>query len=286
VRQRGGITSKTNLFTALGTALFLVGWVFGVAPEEAQSLLFVAWMLVFSVGAYLVYRVTDVRSPFYVYGGTAVALLAAATVAELEGAVLTIAFTFEVAVLVFAATFLNLDRTVVRSLNLLFIGPIFLSLTSIVSSSWNLGVIHEDFFNLVILGLVLTIVGVFTYERYPSTGEKELGVGGSLITMGVLYGLILLWLVLHALLADDVATMLTLIVYTVIGLVSYYTGKMEGKNGLRTGGIAILVFVVARLLLVDVWNMELVGRIITFVAIGVLLLSTAFMGKRQGGGQV
>jgi hypothetical protein len=39
--------------------------------------------------------------------------------------------------------------------------------------------------------------------------------------------------------------------------------------------------VVARLLLVDVWSMELSGRVITFFVIGALLMSTAFLTKRK-----
>ena len=55
----------------------------------------------------------------------------------------------------------------------------------------------------------------------------------------------------------------------------------EHKEVTLSGGI-LLGFVVLRLLLVDVWAMDLVGRIITFVVIGVLLISTAFMGNSKG----
>ena len=85
IRQRGAVISIVHLYTALGTALLLIIGVFGLAEKESQSLLFVAWMLVFSVGSYLVYRSTTAKSPFYVYSGTSIALLAAATIAELDG---------------------------------------------------------------------------------------------------------------------------------------------------------------------------------------------------------
>jgi uncharacterized integral membrane protein len=38
--------------------------------------------------------------------------------------------------------------------------------------------------------------------------------------------------------------------------------------------------VIARLVLVDVWELELIMRIIAFFVIGVLLLATAFFNKR------
>jgi|CXWL01.1.fsa_nt_gi uncharacterized membrane protein len=281
VRQRDGITSQTNLYTALGTALFLVAWIFGVASEETRSLLLVAWMLVFSVGTYLVFRTTNALSPFYVYGGTSIALLAAATTAELQGAVLTIALTFEVAVLVLGAIFLKLESKVVTSLSLLFTGPIIFSLSSIVSRSWNTGVLHADFFNLLILTLILLIVGLVIVENNKVQNADTVGTGGVLITCGVLYGLLLVWLIMHALLSDDVATMFTLIVYTILGLGAYFKGKTEDDHSLRLGGGLLLGFVACHLLIVDVWQMDLVGRIVTFFVVGILLLSTAFMGRQQ-----
>ncbi len=282
IRQKGVRISQVHLFTALGTALFLVAWIFGVAPEESRSLLLVFWMLVFSVGAFLVYRTTEVRSPFYVYGATSIGLLAAATTAELDGAVLTIALTFEVAVLVFLATLLRLENSVVNTLSMLFIGPIMLSFESMGSRAWNTGVIHADFFNLLVLTLVLLIVGLFINERNKILGTLSIKAGEVLTTLGATYALLLLWLVMHGLVRDDdTATMITLIMYTVIGLVAYYSGKVHGNNALRIGGGAILGFVVCRLLVIDVWKMELAGRIITFFVVGILLISTAFMGRKH-----
>jgi hypothetical protein len=47
----------------------------------------------------------------------------------------------------------------------------------------------------------------------------------------------------------------------------------------RTIGGILLGGVVGRLLLVDIWQMALAGKIITFFVIGTLLISTAFIGK-------
>ena len=41
------------------------------------------------------------------------------------------------------------------------------------------------------------------------------------------------------------------------------------------------MLVVAKLLLIDVWNMELALRIVTFVVIGILFVSTSFIGKSK-----
>jgi hypothetical protein len=536
IRVQGMALSQAHLFTAFGTALFLVLWVFTVAEEGWQSLIFVAWTIVFSVGSYVVYMTTAERTPFYVYGSTAIALLGAATAAELDGAVLTIAYTLEVALLVIASLSLRFGQQVVNALSMLFVVPVVMSLTYMSSSAWDTGVIHADFFVLVVMTLVFLILGLFMYERvrtgeenaetrqlsiiflitgvsyvfiltalvnmglFPGTspyvvnmrgavltivytlevialvmiarglqfgttagtslhlllyipfamsfkhitssawdtgvihadffaiailmssllvlglimyershrpqgtsGERQLsvilmgtgvfyvfvltalvntgmfaysepsslqsalltiayaleivvvifgaralrfgretitalhllfvvpmimslshlasplwstsvmhpdffaivilgltlaitgvvlyetseesayetGVSGGviLVAISLLYGLVLVWLISHALFSEDMGTMLSLTVYTIIGLFMFFGGKHREHTEITTAGGILLGFVVGRLLLVDVWSMDLIGRIITFMVIGVLLVSTAFMGN-------
>ncbi len=281
LRVQGEALSEAHLFTAFGTAFFLVLWVFTVAPKDMQSLLFVFWMLVFSFGAYIAYKATSNRIPFYVYGATSLALLASATAAELDGPLLVIAFTFETAIIVFCAEFLRLKENAVSSLCLLFIVPFILSLKSIISPAWKQGVLHGDFFVLTIFAFSLLIVGLFMYEQSAALGRKGGETAKALMLGASFYGLMLIWLVLHAVLFADMATMLALIVYTIIGVTLYKIGSDQGSDEIRTIGGILIGFVAGRLLLVEVWQMGLAGRIITFLAIGVLLISTAFMKKKK-----
>lgn len=279
IRQRGAVISIVHLWTALGTALLLIIGVFGLAEKESQSLLFIAWMLVFSVGSYLVYRSTTAKSPFYVYSGTSIALLAAATIAELDGTLLTIVFTIEIAALVIIAEVGNLGRPIVNSLSALFVVPILMSIDSIVASEWQGGIMHEHFFNLLILTLVLGIVGVFLNERNKLRGDVENQIGMTYVTVSSLYVLTLIWLVFHALYSDDVAMTFILIIYTLIGIALYYNGKTKNHSELKLAGGILIGFVVLRLLFVEIWQMELGKRIVTFIGIGILFLSTAFLSR-------
>lgn len=280
LRVRGAALSQAHLFTAFGTAFFLILWVFSVAPEHLQSLLFVAWMFVFSFGAYAAYLGTSERAPFYVYGATSIALLGAATTAELSGPVLIIAYTFEIAAVIIASVFLRLEQRVTKTLSLLFAVPMLLSLESLGSRAWDTGVIHGDFFVILILALVLSIVGLFMREQVaPEKGDNQHGV--ALVLFGILYALSLVWLVFHALLTDDVATMLSLTVYTLVGLGAFLAGRMRDNPSLKTGGAVLLGLVAGRLLLIDVWMMDLFGRIVTFLVIGALFISTAFFARSR-----
>ena len=199
---------------------------------------------------------------------------------SLQSALLTIAYTFEIIVVILGARTLGIGREAVTSLHLLFVVPMIMSLSHLASPLWSTSVIHPDFFAIVILGLTLAIAGVVLHEESKESAyETGISGGVTLVAISLLYGLVLVWLISHALFSEDMGTMLSLTVYTIIGLFMFFGGKHREHREITTAGGILLGFVVGRLLLVDVWSMDLIGRIITFIVIGVLLVSTAFMGN-------
>ncbi len=274
-----------HLLIAGGTGLYLIAWIFAVAPEEWQSLLFVSWMLVFTVGSFIVYRVIERPEPFYLYGTTSVALLAAATASELSGPALTIAYTIEIGVLVLGATHIIKDRSVASALACLLIVPMLLSIESMVDSDWYSGVFHDSFFVLIILMLTLGVTGLLGYEQAQKEAAPQSTTTGMLLIASGAYLVVLIWLVFHAgnTLAESTATLFALLVYAVAGIATYTQGRQSGNDTLRYVGWTLIALVMGRLLLIEVWNMELTGRIITFFIIGLLFLSTAFLKKEKRG---
>jgi uncharacterized membrane protein len=282
LRERSGEAHPVHIFTAVGSVLLLVMWIYHVAPAAWQSMLYSAWAVVCASGAYLVFQRTQHQGPFYVYGAASIGLIGAATAAEFSGSVLVLAFTLEVAALVGAAILLNMRTELVHRLSVLFLVPIILSLESFVSPLWQFGVLHEDFFVLLVLALTLLCTGLVIHIRAPREASPSATPGIVFISVGVLYLLSLFWLVVHTLITEgSVATMIALITYTILGLWGLIYGRVTGSDGLRIGGGALLAFVAGRLLFVDVWQMDLLGRVVTFIAVGTLLLSTAFIKRAQ-----
>ena len=272
-----------DLVTAAGNGLFLLSWIMIAAQDEWKSLIISAWMIVFAVGAFLIFRITQRREPFYVYAGVGIAMLAAATSAELKGATLTIAYAIESGIISLIAYTILRDIKIAERISLLLIGPVILSVGSITSRAWLTSVVHKDFFVLLILALILLGLGAFFLRRVKEIEDKEpKQLNATLLVVGSAYAYILLWLSLHAGLSNDnTAVMISLVVYTIIGLICYFYGLTKEKNGLRLYGGELVGFVVGRLFLVDVWRMELAGRIVTFFLIGALLVSTAFLGRKK-----
>ncbi|MCA9354717.1 MAG: hypothetical protein KC877_04320, partial [Candidatus Kaiserbacteria bacterium] len=273
----------THTLVALGTAIFLFTWIEVAVDAEWKSILYVAWAMIFAVGTYIVYSFTANKPAFYLYGATAAALIGVATAAELDGPVLTLAYLFEICVLLLAAGRLGLRARTLSRMSLLLTVPVLLSLESFGSSAWRQGVFHEDF---VVLGLTMFVLGTIGLLLHAKSAEAEDEVAlitaqGHLAVSG-LYATALVWLILHAAVAsDDLATMLSLIIYTVVGIGLFVAGTARSIDWQRLVGSILIGFVVLRLLFVEVWDMNLEGRIITFLIIGVLLISTAFLHKNR-----
>jgi uncharacterized membrane protein len=278
-------TVAPDLITAAGSGMFLLAWVMVAAQAEWRSLILSAWMIVFAVGAFLIFRITQRREPLYVYSGVGIALLGAATSAELSGATLTTAYTLEAGSIALIAYLVFRNIRIAQRISLLLMVPVLLSIQSILSSAWATGVFHKDFFTLLVLGFTLLGLGLFFLPLTRNTEEKEIRqLNSILLTLGSAYLFVLLWLSLHAgLTNDNTAVMISLVIYTIVGLVSYFYGLIGEKKGLRLYGGVLIGLVVARLLLVDVWKMEMAGRIVTFFLIGALLVSTAFLGRKKKG---
>lgn len=281
-----------HLLVALGTGIYLITWVLVAAAPEWQSLILSAWMLVFSFGSFLVYRSLNNLNPFYVYGATSVVLLAAATAMELDGPALMVAYIFEVTVLVILATKMFTGTKVPLVTSWLFGGLMLGSVASIDSRLWSEGVMHEDALVLVLLTAALFLVGFNFYLLQDALYKKLAEV---FLVIASIYVLILIWLFLHAgidiydyrdsyaaaSLKYQTATIWSLILYTLIGIATYIKGLRIGSRTVSLIGSILLGLVVARLLFVEVWDMDITGRIITFLVIGALLISTAFIKRNS-----
>ncbi|GIW65632.1 MAG: hypothetical protein KatS3mg094_151 [Candidatus Parcubacteria bacterium] len=100
--------------------------------------------------------------------------------------------------------------------------------------------------------------------------------------IGSIYLYILLWLSLHAgINNDNIATGIALVIYTIIGLTAYLYGTSSQTRGLYIYGGSLIGAVVLRLLLVEVWKMQLEWRIVVFFSVGILLMSTVFFIKSR-----
>lgn len=270
-----------QVFIAVANGMYLVSWIYYHVAEEWQAVLYSLWAFIFAFLAFVVFIYSQRATPFYVHGAVAIGLIGAATVTLFSGATLTIVLTLEIATLVLLTAFITHNAVVAQRLGLLFCIPGALTVQNILSSSWQSGVLHVDFF--VILIFALTLVFVMVCLRALAVAQIVTSVPrvvGFAVSAGF-YAVTLVWLITHALLPDDGATFMALLIYTISGLTLYVYGVSSKQSGYRLAGGVLVGLVMVRLLSIDVWQMALTGRIITFAVIGTVLMATAFIAKFQ-----
>lgn len=270
----------SDLFTAAGVGAFSLMWVLAHIAKDWWSLWAVLLALVFSVGAFAVFRLTSMREPFYVYGSLALVFVGIATALELDGPTLTLVAIAEVAMVVALIKGVLRDTYLAQCTSLLMVIPGALSLPSIFARSWNDGIMHGDFVVLVAMAIALAGLGVyFGTKREAGVFVSESGLIATFV-FAALYVMVLIWRVPYALFEPDTALMIILTLHTVIGLYFYLSGSFQGNSGFKLLGGLFIGFVIMRLMYFAV-DLDTAGRVVIFTIIGVLLMSTAFIGRSK-----
>ena len=280
ILERSDKDTNIDFVIGIGNAALLMWWVMEKVSPEWQSLMVLLWAFVFLIASFIIYKETKRLAPFYLYGIITVIMIVVATTLELDGSALTIAFIVEAFAIILGSYFITKKQEVAEKSSVLMFGPIVLGLYSLESHHWRDAVLHEDFFVALAVAFASFILGYMLYTFRAEKGEGST-LGNAMMVIGTGYMYTIIWLSSHVLFDNsDAAVTVSLLIYTAVGLASYVYGKVRNAKGVGLYGSILLGFVVLRLLLVDVWDMELGQRIFTFLAIGMLLLATAFI-KRE-----
>ena len=70
-------------------------------------------------------------------------------------------------------------------------------------------------------------------------------------------------------------------IYVIAGEALIYIGNVKQFKNLRYGGMLIIILVILRLFLDEIWMMPIIIRIITFIVTGFLLIGTAWFDKKS-----
>ena len=259
--------------TALAVALGIF-WVAEFIPDHLQSVVLAGAALVAIVLSSLLFRRGAPSIVVYTHGAAAMALLGAATAFELEGEALTIAFFVEALALLAVARFGMKDTHAVWGASFLQIIPLLLAFESF--DRWNdLG----DEFAVVLAGMLSLTAGALILRNFFPADQKS-RLPQIFSTLAVIFSVVLIWRFLEVLIdSHSYAHGAALVVYSLAGVALFFRGTLQNLKTERIAGIILLTVVTLRLLFVEVWSMSLGGKIITFLVVGALFVSTAFFKK-------
>ena len=157
--------------------------------------------------------------------------------------------------------------------------PLIASLPSIGAQAWQNDWLHPEAIGLYLVTTILCLLSITFWKQttlsnqpmYRTIAQTLAWVAGS-------YAVMLVWQISQAVVSNsDLGVTIALFVYTISGLGLFVYGKKHAQSGVRLAGILLLALVIGRLGLVEVWTMEVLWRIVTFIGIGALFMVTALL---------
>lgn len=274
---------KEHMYVGIGTALFLLAWILNVSEGLREKFLLITWSIIFVIVALAFLYLKQNVKMFYLFASIALLFVATATAVIFDGMAMKVAYILETGLVVVLSHLMVPNVRTTRYVSLLLIGPALLALQSISEPVWQQKVFHKDFFVVTLFIVVSFFVGYFLREINKATYEKDtVSMYRTIIYGAGAFLLGVIWLTTHAAIAsEDLATTVSLVIFTLIGLSLYVYGRSAHIQHYQYAGGIVLVLVIAQLLLVEVWKMKLLERVGTFFLIGILLISTAFYGRKK-----
>ncbi len=271
--------STIDLQTAALVGFFSLAWINALTMPAYKSVVILVATFAYAGGAYLVYLRTKIPSAVQVYTVVSMILLAVATAFEFDGSALTVAFSIEALILPIISSRL-LGTTMTKYMLLYHILPVALGINALAGVSG----MHfaREFTILLFVTLSTFLSGCYFYYADGKQDRDLHSASILLIIIGAVYGLLLIWRTSNEIIpVTYFARAVSLVIYTLIGLSSYVIAGLQERPVLKKFGLGLLIAVIGRLLVVEIWSMELTGRIITFFLIGLLFIGSVLMGKTK-----
>ncbi len=271
-------THSVDLITAGINGVLLLYWVKEYIPNESASLVLSGVIILIMITTYIFNRINELKSKIYLDCALALILLASATAFELKGAVLITAFFIEALLSVILATYALKDTKLAHYFSTTQLIPIAMTLPLILDASFSTALFNNPFIPIFI-GIVSLTATAIILHRNPSK-DLEIPITTAHGVLAGLFTIALIWISSHRILEHhNTAITTALVIYTLSGITALFFAAKKQSKSLNIAGSIILGGVVLRLLIVDLWSMSIEGKVITFVAIGALLVSTAFFQK-------
>ncbi len=273
--------TPVDIAVAVILGVMYTAWTWWFAPSYAHPYLLLIGALLFTIGAYLMHESSRNRLPMILYGMISVALLVIAAALQFEGPMQTLAFLALYGAVASLLIFTAPQQRGVQSSadGSLILGLIAVTLAALpdLASIIIDGRYGVDNPGLVIFMVLTWLILMLTlaYGAYQKGLENLVKVYG---VAGLLLGVHLVWTVPHLIFNSfDVGTMVSLMIYALLGSLFYIYGALDRQDTLQKIGIFFFVIVLGRIFLVEFWQMTMAVRIVTFFVIGGIFIASTFV---------
>ncbi len=280
--------NQADTYTGTLIGLYSFHWIMTIMPHEWRSLIFVAFAVVFISGAHIINRLYDLFQPVFLYTAIGIVMLVAATMIEFSGEMLPVVLATEAFVLMIYTDKVYRER-ISRFVLLLFLMPIIGSIQFFVSFKHGISV-HSA---MLYVNFILYAAAYYLTKYANPENIKNRKSDAKIITIiSALYSLSYIWTVTPYFLGVPtngyyyvyenlffLGHALALTVFALIGISIYIFGYSTHRHTTNRFGFWLTIFVIVRLMLVEVWEMDLAPRIGVFFVIGIIFMSSVFVRK-------
>ena len=283
--------SNLILSIVLGLSTIIVLEDYFGADSQIFKLIMLAFAAIYSVSAVFLYQKTQKYQNFTFNFAFSLLYIFYVLASIVEKAEIYMAFA-PVFIFVFATVSYLVSRDFVRS----FRSSVWLIIPSLYSlfvlftfSEHRYGfsnifeadtIADKIFFNgsLSVYSLIVfSIVFILFFKEQIKENFKKVKDYLSFIALELSVVLMVLIWKLSIILSStyDQGVFVALTIYTTLAVILYFI-KWSYKEYTRKISFALFTFVIARVLLIDVWNLDILARIAVFVTIGILLIITTY----------
>ncbi len=272
-----------DVFLTSIVTIFAILLVSNFVPEHLQSITLTGTALLTSLVSIISHNIKAPKQIIYVHGASAMVLIGAATIFEFQGETLVSILALEIFAVTLLTTFLLKDKKATTAVSVLQLLPVTLAFQYFSPNLWNqnLGVFNQYFF-VILLIAILTALSAYLISFISQKDKDYYPIVTFQTTVALAFLAGLIWRCFEITLpTDSYAHGASLLVYTIVGVTTFFQGVTKNKIEIRIAGTIIMALVALRLIFVEVWDLTLLGRVITFVTIGVLFIATAFFNKKD-----
>ncbi|MBP7768675.1 DUF2339 domain-containing protein [Candidatus Woesebacteria bacterium] len=275
-----GLKSKqatlADIFVKTLSVLIFIGWVHVLIAPEWRSLVMVLASILTAVAAWVLQTQSINKWLVVLHGSIALVYLTVAASYSLEGVTVLLAYIALTTVAAWLSGHITRNFTVGQFFGAPYLYIFLLAMTQLNSYR----ILWSEISVFGVLALVVSALGWYWYEHRDEAEydppSKELTT--TYLYTGLFLTVYLVWISLEkALMSAEIAHGVSLVIYTVSGVFLYGYGVLHRYLKIQFAGGVLVGLVIARLLLVEIWSMELTTRIIVFTLVGLLLMAVAFL---------
>lgn len=274
-------TTVNSISSLLGT-ITLVGWSMKVGSDLTPGFVLATWALILALVSRILYLKTKNEKAFFTTWTLSTTLGILSLNILLNAPEITLGLLVIAIINIVIAQRTAPNSKLSTYVSFILALPCLSALKSITSQSWAINPINMDGLILFLVSISLFATGLWFRKLNNKDFIEERKIASHVkLILGSIYSFCLIWLISTNSLDKSISIALSLSIYTVVGLICYYAGLKKPSTVLRKYGLILLGLIITRLFIIDLWNMEIAGRITTFFAVGILLISTAFLSKTK-----